>query len=119
MTGTEPADPGPAGFPGIDVHPPVSLAGPHLLDVDLLAPTASAGKHLAECGWCQQRQRAARQHHHEDDLDEEEFLRAARQRAEAGGVAALVPVTRLTPQLHALTLGTDAREDVAVGQLWR
>ncbi|MDZ5447383.1 helix-turn-helix transcriptional regulator [Micromonospora sp. 4G57] len=119
MTGTPPAGTGPAAFSDIDVHPPVSLAGPHLLDADLLAPTGWEGKHLAECGWCQQRQSAAEQHRHDGDLDDEEFLRTARQRAEAGGAAELTPITRLTPQLHALTLDTDGREDVAVGQLWR
>lgn len=119
MTSTPPAGTDPAIFPDINVHPPVSLASPHLLDVDLLTPTVPESKHLAECGWCRQRQSAAEQHRNDGDLDDEEFLRAARQRAEAEGVAALVPITRLTPQLHALTLDTDGREDVAVGQLWR
>jgi hypothetical protein len=101
----------------VEVNPPVSIAGPHLLDVDLLTPSASGGKHLAECGWCRQRQQVAE--HHRDDLDDDDFLRAARRRAEAGGAAALAPATRLTPTLHALTVDTVVREDVAVGQLWR
>ncbi|HEX6073646.1 MAG TPA: helix-turn-helix transcriptional regulator [Micromonosporaceae bacterium] len=120
MTSIPPAETSPAAFPDIDVYPPASLAGPHLLDADLLAPTVSEGKHLAECGWCQQRQNAAEQHRrHDGDLDDEEFLSAAWQRAEAGGAAALAPITRLPPQLHALTLDADGREDVANGQLWR
>ena len=101
----------------IDVHPPVSVAGPHLLDGDLLSPAEDDSKHLAECGWCQQRQKAAERHH--DDFSDDEFLSAARQRAESGGTAALADVTRLTPQLHTLVQEVPVREDVAVGQIWR
>jgi hypothetical protein len=101
----------------IEVSQPVSIAGLHLLDGDLLAPSPSARKHLTECGWCRQRQQVAERHR--DELDDEDFLHAARHRAEAGGAAALASITRLTPTLHALTVDTAVREDVAVGQLWR
>jgi hypothetical protein len=106
-----------AGFAHIDVNPPASIANQHLLDGDLLSPQPHGWKHLAECGWCRQRQQAAEQH--TDDLDDEEFLRAARQRADSGGAAAMAAITTLTPQLHALVQDTPARDDVAVGQLWR
>jgi hypothetical protein len=105
------------GFAHIDVNPPASIANQHLLDGDLLAPQAHGCKHLAECAWCRQRQQIAERHH--DDLDDEELLRAARQRAESGGAAAIAAVTSLTPQLHALVQDAPARDDVAVGQLWR
>jgi hypothetical protein len=101
----------------IDVNPPVSIADPHLLDGDLLSPTDHDWKHLAECAWCRQRQQAAERHH--DDFSDDEFLRAARERAESGGAAAMADVTRLTPQLHTLVQEVFVREDVAVGQLWR
>jgi hypothetical protein len=105
------------GFAHIDVNPPASIAKQHLLDGDLLAPRAHGWKHLAECAWCRQRQQVAERHH--DDLDDEEFLRAARHRAESGGAAAMAAITSLTPQLHALVQDAPARDDVAVGQLWR
>jgi len=101
----------------IDVNPPVSIADPHLLDGDLLSPADHDSKHLVECGWCQQRQQAAERHH--DHFSDDEFLRAARQRAESGGAAALADITRLTPQLHTLVQEVSVREDVAVGQVWR
>ncbi|MEV4511603.1 hypothetical protein AB0K00_21830 [Dactylosporangium sp. NPDC049525] len=105
------------GFHDVDVNPPAAVADAHLLDVDLLSPAASGLKHLAECGWCQQRQQTAERHR--DDFDDDDFLHAARQRAETGGVAALAHLTRLTPQLQALTGDAIAREDVSAGQLWR
>lgn len=105
------------GIHDIDVNPPVAIADAHLLDVDLLSPEPSGLKHLAECGWCQQRQQIAERHH--DQFDDDDFLHAARQRAETGGVAALAHLTRLTSGLQALTGDAMAREDVAAGQLWR
>ncbi|MEU4159237.1 hypothetical protein [Actinoplanes sp. NPDC026670] len=118
MIGDPAADPGPAAYPDIHLHPPVSLASAHLLDGDLLAPTVAGSKHLVECGWCQQRQQAA-DRHHGDDLDDAAFLQAARHRAMTAGAAVLGPLTRLTPALHELTRDTDVREPVTVGQLWR
>lgn len=119
MTGVPSDDRGPVrpGFGEVDLNPPAALAGAHLLDADLLTPSPADTTHLAECGWCQQRQHAARQHG--DDLDDTAFLQAARKRAIDGGTAALVPLTTLTPEVHALTLDTGTREDVMVGQLWR
>ncbi|MFG3301447.1 hypothetical protein [Micromonospora chersina] len=119
MTGVSSHDHGPVWhvFAEADLNPPVAIAGGHLLDGDLGTPSQGDRKHLAECGWCQQRQQAAAQHG--DDLDDEAFLRAARQRALTGGVSVLASVTRLSPEVHALTVDTGAREDVMVGQLWR
>jgi hypothetical protein len=119
MTGTRSGDYDPARqvVTDVELNPPVAIAGAHLLDTDLLAPSPTDAKHLAECGWCRQRQQAAGQH--DDDLDDEAFLHAARQRAVGGGTAALAPFTTLTTEVHALTLDAEAREDVAVGELWR
>ncbi|WP_435125944.1 hypothetical protein [Micromonospora tulbaghiae] len=119
MTGVSSNDYGPVWhvFAEADLNPPVAIAAAHLLDGDLVTPSEGDRKHLAECGWCQQRQQAAGQHG--EDLDDEAFLRAARQRALAGGVSVLASVTRLSPEVHALTVDTGAREDVMVGQLWR
>ncbi|MFC4144815.1 hypothetical protein ACFO0M_00955 [Micromonospora mangrovi] len=119
MTGIPSNDHGPVWhvFADADLNPPVAVAGGHLLDADLETSGQGDRKHLAECGWCQQRQQAARRHG--EDLDDEAFLRAARQRALAGGAAALASVTRLSPEVHALTVDTGVRKDVMVGQLWR
>jgi hypothetical protein len=105
------------GFPDIDVTPPVTAAEGHLLDGDLLSASRRDEKHLAGCGWCQQRQQVAALH--DDGIDEEDFLQAARQRAQGGGVAALAEATRLTPALHDLVQDEAERADVAAGQLWR
>ncbi|WP_433828659.1 hypothetical protein ACQP2E_04775 [Actinoplanes sp. CA-015351] len=110
-------DPAQQVFDDVDLNPPVAIAGAHLLDTDLLAPSQAGSKHLAECGWCQQRQRASG--HYDDGLDDDAFLQAAYQRAVDGGTAALAPLTTLSPELLELTAPTDARDDVAVGQLWR
>ncbi|GAA2392043.1 hypothetical protein GCM10010170_104600 [Dactylosporangium salmoneum] len=110
-------DPARQVFAEVDLNPPVAVAGAHLLDTDLLAPSPADTKHLAECGWCQQRQQAAG--HHDDGLDEDAFLQAAHQRAVNGGTATLALLTTLSPELRALTAASDAREDVTVGQLWR
>ncbi|MEV4845087.1 hypothetical protein AB0K20_17965 [Micromonospora matsumotoense] len=104
-------------FPDIDVNPPTAAAEGHLLDGDLLSPSRTDEKHLAGCGWCQQRQQVAALH--DDDFDDEDFLKAARQRAQEGGAAAMAEPTRLAPALFALVQGETERADIAVGQLWR
>lgn len=119
MNGVSSDDHGPVWhvFTEADLNPPVAMTGAHLLDGDLTTPSQADRKHLADCGWCQQRQQAAEQH--SEALDDEAFLHMAQQRALAGGAAALASVTRLSPEVHALTVDTGAREDVMVGQLWR
>jgi hypothetical protein len=98
--------------------PPVAAADPHLLDTDFGGRLSEPQeKHLACCGWCQQR--STRAMAHPDLVDEEVFLAAARARVTSGAGAALEKLTVLRPALHALTAGHDTREDVKIGQLWR
>jgi len=98
--------------------PPVAAAEYHLLDTDFgRTVTEAQEKHLACCGWCQQRFTQAMAH--PDLLDEEAFLTVARTRITSGAGTALQKMTTLRPALHALTIDQDARDDVKIGQLWR
>lgn len=101
-----------------DLVPPVAAADPHLLDTDFGgALTEPQGKHLACCGWCQQR--FSQSMTHPDLTDDAAFVAAVRERARSEDGAALMKFTTLRPELHLLATGHEPRDDVKAGQLWR
>ncbi len=98
--------------------PPAAAADPHLLDTDFGGRLSeSREKHLAWCGWCQQRFTQAMADY--DQADEEAFIAAARKRAISEDGAALRKLTTVRPDLHLLTVSQGSDADVEVGQLWR
>lgn len=98
--------------------PPVAAADPHLLDTNFGRTLSKPQeKHLACCGWCQQRFTQAKVH--PDLADEEAFLAAARALVASGAGAELEKLTVLRPALHALTGTRDDRDEIEIGQLWR
>ncbi len=98
--------------------PPAAAADHHLLDTEFGGRlSANQEKHLAWCGWCQQRSGQAMAGY--DAADEEEFLAAAWKRATSEDGAVLTRLTPLRPDLHTLMVGQEPRVDVEVRQLWR
>jgi len=101
-----------------ELVPPVAASEPHLLDTDLSAQlTVAQSKHLANCGWCQERLTSSPQH--PDLTNEDDFMAIARNRINAGAGAALGELTKLRSALHDLTSERAARDDVRTGQIWR
>jgi hypothetical protein len=98
--------------------PPVAAADPHLLDIDLGGRLSEPQeKHLACCGWCQQRLTQAIAH--PDLTDEDEFVSTAKARIASDAGTALRRLTAVRPAVHRLTVSQDSRGDVKTGQLWR
>jgi hypothetical protein len=98
--------------------PPVTAADPHLLDTDLGGRLSEPQeKHLACCGWCQQR--LTQETAHPDLADEDEFVSAAKARIASDAGTEMKRLTTVRPSIHRLTLSPDSRDDVKIGQLWR